>query len=137
MINKWVMVVDDEVELLRLVDVLLQRHNFAVIKAHSAELALHLVKSVKPDAFVLDISLPDMDGIELCRVLRSTPHTADIPVVMLSVQDQGYLQRAAQDAGANEFLSKGMLPGALIAALDCLLVNHRPSNGKNGASHYC
>ncbi len=132
MINKWVMVVDDEVEMLERLDGLLKREHFAVIRAPTAELALHLIKSVRPDAFVLDVSLPDMDGIELCRVLRSTPHTASIPVVMLSPHNECARQQAAREAGVNQFLDKQLLPSALISALDGLLPQARPSNGCNG-----
>jgi len=131
MINQWVMVVDDEVEMLECLDGLLKREHFAVISASTAEIALHLIKSVRPDAFVLDLTLPDMDGIELCRVLRSTPHTASIPVVMLSSHEQHARRQAAHEAGANRFLDKQALPSALISALDGLLPQARP-NGKNG-----
>lgn len=126
MVNKWIMVVDDKADTMNLIDTLLRRQCMAVIKASNAELALHLVKSMRPDAFVVDEILPDMSGLDLCRALRSTPLTASIPIILLAAHDNMKLRKQAFDAGANEFVNQLTLPEDLPVKIANLLAK---SNG--------
>lgn len=134
MVNKWIMVVDDEMDTLNLIDSLLRRECLAVIKATSAELALHLVKSMRPDAFVIDVSLPDMDGFELCQALRSTAHTASIPLIALLPSDNIYQRERAREAGADTVITKYMLSDALPAKLATLLSPRVNQHGATSAA---
>lgn len=129
MINKVAMVVDDETETLALLEVLLRRLGFAVMKARTAGLALHLVKSLKPNLFVLDDRMPDSDGFELCRQLRASPHTAQVPVIMVSACDTPRTRQLAQESGANAFLPKPLLPSELSAQVSALVNNGASTAG--------
>jgi DNA-binding response OmpR family regulator len=116
-----VMVVDDDFGALTLIEVMLQRNGFTVLTANGAQAALETLESVTPDLFVLDIMMPEIDGVELCSRLREKPETSRTPVLMLTaVQDYERVQ-ASLDAGANGYLNKPVLPNDLAEAVRSLL----------------
>jgi CheY-like chemotaxis protein len=127
MYNKAVMIVDDDADILEYLAFLLKRHGLAVLKAQDAESALHLVQSLKPDLFLLDIWMPGINGFELCRQLRANQHTAHTPVIVFSALSTARAQREALAAGADLFLSKSELPTTLIQAIQTLLGQNTPS----------
>jgi CheY-like chemotaxis protein len=104
--SKQIMVVDDEVQILTLMDVTLQRRGYSVVKARNALTALAMLDSLTPDLFILDIMMPGMDGIELCRVIRSRPQTAQTPVLIVSALNDPAMIKRGLDAGANDYLQK-------------------------------
>lgn len=104
--SKVVMVIDDETAMLSLVATKLKRHGVAAIKVSSAEQALHLIKSMKPNLFLVDVLMPTMSGYELCRRIRMNVHTRDIPVVMFSALDTPQSRQQALECGANAFIPK-------------------------------
>ncbi len=104
--KKLIMLVDDESGMLDLVGLILQRQGYGVLKARDALTALALLESSAPDLFILDVMMPDMSGIELCRHLRSRPQTAETPIVMLSARTDLETKRQSFEAGANLYLSK-------------------------------
>jgi len=124
MISKVVMVVDDETEMLALLEIMLKRYGLAVMKAPDADLALHLVKSLKPDLFMLDVMMPGMNGFDLCRELRATPHTAKTPVIIFSALDTPQSRKKAMECGANAFIPKRTLTEELASQIHALLGNH-------------
>jgi len=124
MISKVVMVVDDETEMLGLLEIMLKHFGLAVMKAPDADLALHLVKSLKPDLFMLDVMMPGMNGFDLCRELRATPHTAKTPVIIFSALDTPQARRRAMECGADVFISKRTLTEELSGQVHALLGNH-------------
>lgn len=127
MYNKAVMIVDDDADVLEYLAYLLKRHGLAVLKAHDAESALHLVQSLKPDLFLLDVWMPGVNGFELCRQLRANRHTAHTPVIIFSALNTARAQREALAAGADLFLSKSELPTTLIQSIQTLLGQDTPS----------
>jgi adenylate cyclase len=104
--NTQIMVVDDEVQILTLMDVTLQRRGYSVMKARSAAAALAMLDSLTPDLFILDVMMPGMDGIELCKAIRARPETAQTPVLMVSALNDAITIRRGLDAGANDYLQK-------------------------------
>jgi DNA-binding response OmpR family regulator len=104
--NKQIMVVDDEVQILTLMEVILQRRGYSVLKARSAAAALAMLENVTPDAFILDVMMPGMDGIELCKVIRSRSQTAHTPVLIVSAMNDPVTIKRGYDAGANDYLQK-------------------------------
>jgi two-component system alkaline phosphatase synthesis response regulator PhoP len=119
------MVVDDEVGLLSLVTIMLKRNGFVVMTANDARSALEKLNSHPPDLIITDIMMPGMDGIELCRRIRSVPQLMQTPVLVLSAKTDPKTVQCAREAGANDFLSKTIMHRDLIARVRALL-------GQNG-----
>lgn len=119
--KRQIMLVDDESGMLDLVGLILQRQGLSVLKVKDAYTALALLESSSPDLFVLDVMMPGMNGIELCRRIRQRPETSDTPVVMLSARNDGQTKRDSLEAGANLFLSKLTVQRDLAAIVSQLL----------------
>jgi CheY-like chemotaxis protein len=111
---KQVMVVDDEIGALALIAIILERNGYAVVKAQGGPVALDLLEKTQPDLFVLDLMMPEMDGIELCKRIRATPGTASTPVILLSARSDPETIDRAMAAGANDYLSKPVFQHALV-----------------------
>ncbi len=119
--TKQIMVVDDEANMLALIDIILKRRGFSVLKASHAQAALEMLTSETPDLFILDVMMPGMDGIELCRQIRSRPDTANTPVIMLSANTDPTTIERGLNAGANEYLPKVTHHSALVAKVNDML----------------
>ncbi len=104
--SKQILVVDDEVQILALLSVMFRRIGYSVLKAESGQKALHMLDTSTPDLFILDVMMPEMDGIELCRRIRARPATSRTPVILFSAYDDPVMMQRGLEAGANEFLTK-------------------------------
>jgi two-component system phosphate regulon response regulator PhoB len=104
--SKQILVVDDEVQILALLSVMFRRVGYSVLKAENAHKALRMLDTSTPDLFILDVMLPEIDGIELCRRIRARPETARTPVILFSAYDDPIMMQRGLEAGANEFLTK-------------------------------
>lgn len=104
--NKLIMIVDDDLTILTLVDLMLRRLHFSVLKAKDALSALQLLEMSVPDLIILDVMMPDMDGFELCKQLRAHPSTAETPIVFLSARTDSESVTKGFKAGANAYVSK-------------------------------
>ncbi len=96
---------DDDFSLLTL-ESLLAIHGYQLSLCRNGTEALEFVKHTIPDAILLDLMMPDIDGIEVCRRIRKNPATADIPLIMVSAIDERQLRIAALEAGMDDFLQK-------------------------------
>ena len=109
-----VLVVDDELAIRRFLRTSLQAHGYSIYEAQTGEEALSEVIGKRPDLVILDLGLPDMDGIEVTRRLREW---SEIPILILSVRDQEKDKIAALDAGADDYLTKPFGVGELMARM--------------------
>ena len=123
---KRILVVDDEIGALTLIGIMLERGGFSVIKAKDANAALAELDKETPDLIILDVMMPGMNGIELCRVIRSRTETSNIPVLILSARGDAESVMRGMDAGANDYLPKPILHHDLVAKVRLML-------GDNGA----
>lgn len=119
--KRQIMLVDDESGMLDLVGLILQRQGLSVLKVKDAFTALALLESSNPDLFVLDVMMPGMNGVELCRLIRQRPETSETPVIMLSARTDGQTKRDSLEAGANLFLPKLAVQRDLAAVVSELL----------------
>ena len=119
-----VLVVDDEAAIRRYLRASLSAHGYAVFEADSGQTALSSVPAVRPDLVILDLGLPDVDGVEVTRLLRQwTP----IPIVILSVRGQEADKIAALDAGADDYVTKPFGVGELLARMRVALRHTIPA----------
>jgi two-component system cell cycle response regulator len=115
-----VLVVDDVPANVKLLEARLSAEYFDVAAAHSGAEALSLCERAECDIVLLDVMMPDMDGFEVCRRLKSNPKTHHIPVVMVTALDQPSDRVAGLEAGADDFLTKPVSDVALIARVRSL-----------------
>jgi DNA-binding response OmpR family regulator len=111
-------VVDDEPSLVRLVRAYLERDGFEVTEAHDGESAIELVAAIEPDVIILDLMLPGIDGIEVCRRIRGV---SDAYVLMLTARADDADAIAGLATGADDYVTKPFSPGQLHARVRALL----------------
>ena len=120
-----ILVVDDMVILRELYGRFLQNEGMEVVLATDGAAALALARTQTPDLVVSDLTMPNMDGLELCRALRSDPVTKDVPIVI--VTGQGSAQsKAAAAAGCDAVLEKPCSGVLLVTTIRILLSRRRP-----------
>jgi len=115
-----VLVVDDLEPNVKLLEAKLRAEYFDVIGAFSGQEAIEKAKTEQPDIVLLDVMMPGMDGFEACRIIKRTPETAHIPVVMVTALDQQADRVAGLEAGADDFLTKPVEDVALFARVRSL-----------------
>jgi two-component system KDP operon response regulator KdpE len=109
-----ILVIDDEIQIRRFLRVSLEANGFRVHEAASGQDGLVQMTMLKPDIVILDLGLPDMDGLDVLRRMREWSHT---PVIVLSVRDADEDKIALLDAGADDYLTKPFSMGELLARL--------------------
>ncbi|MEO8477001.1 MAG: response regulator [Actinomycetota bacterium] len=118
-----VLVIDDEPDVLMLCRVNLRHEGHEVLEALDGETGVALAVENPPDAVVLDLLLPAMDGFEVLTRLRGTEMTTDVPIVVLTAKAQIEDQRLAFESGADVFLSKPFVPEELAQIVGALLTS--------------
>ena len=116
-----ILVVDDEPDILELVQYNLTRDNYDVVCVESGEEALAQVSARPPDLIVLDLMLPGVNGLEVCRTLKRDTRTAAIPVVMLTARGEEADIVAGLELGADDYLTKPFSPRVLLARIHAVL----------------
>jgi two-component system, OmpR family, response regulator MtrA len=116
-----VLVADDDEDILTLVKAVLQREGHEVIAVPDGAQALACVQAESPDLAVLDISMPELDGLEVLRRVRADAETRDLPVVLLSAQAQEADVARGYATGANAYIKKPFSPRELAERVEALL----------------
>jgi DNA-binding response OmpR family regulator len=116
-----ILIVDDDPLLLRLVGYILEKEGYEIVTAMDGQEALKKVETENPDLVLLDVMLPGINGIEVCRQLRSQPATAALPIVMLSARSKVSDRLAGLEAGANEYIAKPFDASEMAACIAALL----------------
>jgi DNA-binding response OmpR family regulator len=123
-----VLVVDDEPRIRELLKYSLGKCDFVVETAADSLTALEMARRLCPVLIVLDLMLPGKDGFEVCRTLRETPETADIPMIMLTARNQEMDKVLGLELGADDYLTKPFSPRKLVARVKAQL---RRAAGRN------
>ncbi len=127
-----ILVVDDEPEVIELVEFNLKKAGFDVLRAADGAEGIRLARSAAPGLIVLDVMLPEMDGFEVCKVLRREPATASIPIIMLSAKAAEIDRVLGLELGADDYLTKPFSPRELVLRIEKLLERAR-AGGSGGA----
>ena len=122
-----ILIADDEPNQLELMAFNLNRCGFSFIKASNGDEALQLIEEHSPDLVILDWMMPNMSGIEVCRILRSRAETKQIPIIILSARSEDSDKSLGLDTGADDYISKPFSPKELISRVKALLRRSRPS----------
>lgn len=123
-----ILVIDDEPQIIRALRTILQARRFQVLTAHNGETGLALAAAQHPDIIILDLGLPDMDGVEVCRRLREWTQT---PIIVLSVRDSERDKVLALNQGADDYLTKPFGIDELTARLQVALRHSAQAGNKN------
>ncbi|HEX4491097.1 MAG TPA: response regulator transcription factor [Acidimicrobiia bacterium] len=123
-----ILVVDDETNIAALVDLYLTREGYRVVQAASGAAALEAVDRSRPRLVVLDVGLPDIDGLEVCRRLR---RSSNIPVIFLTARDGEVDRILGLELGADDYITKPFSPAELVARVKAVL---RRVDGGAGAA---
>ncbi len=112
-----IMIVDDDAQLLDMVELILRREGYNVLRAFSGQDALATIAESIPDLFVIDAMMPEMDGLTLCRKLRANPQTAATPIIFLTGSSSGTSVVDALNSGGDDFIRKPFVPRELAARI--------------------
>jgi len=118
---KYILVVDDESDIVELVSYNLKKEGFAVDSASDGETALKKTRKGKYDLLILDLMLPGIQGIELCRMLRNDPKSSGIPIIMLTAKGEEVDRILGLEMGADDYLTKPFSPRELVARVKAVL----------------
>src|SRR5512147_2571549 len=113
-----ILVVDDEPKVVRLTRDYLEKNGFRVTTAADGQSALTIARREKPDLVILDLMLPNLDGREVCRILR---RESDVPIIMLTALAEEIDQVTGLEIGADDYIVKPFSPRALVARVQALL----------------
>jgi two-component system phosphate regulon response regulator PhoB len=116
-----VLIVEDETEIADLIRFHAQREGFEARVAYSGRAALEEIEKSRPDVVSLDIMLPDLDGLEVCRRLKRSPDTASLPIVIVSAKGEEAEVVAGLELGADDYVTKPFSPRVLMARLKAVL----------------
>ena len=120
-IPKRILVVDDEADIVELVTYNLKKEGFIVDSVSDGESALTKVRKEKYSLLILDLMLPGIQGIEICRILRNDPKTAGIPVIMLTAKGEEVDKILGLELGADDYVTKPFSPRELIARVKAVI----------------
>jgi pilus assembly protein CpaE len=116
-----ILIVDDDLDTLKLIGLILQRQGYEITAANGGNSALTKVAADHPDIILLDLMMPDLDGYEVTRRLRADPSTAQIPIIMFTAKALLDDKVAGFEAGADDYLTKPIHPAELLAHVKALL----------------
>ncbi len=133
--HKNILIVEDEHDILQLVKHYLEKEGFCVAAAMTGIEALKKVKEHKPDLIVLDLMLPEMDGLEVCKRVRSAPDTAMLPIIMLTAKAEESDTIVGLELGADDYVTKPFSLKALVARVKALL-RRMDRTSSNGTERY-
>ena len=121
--DRTVLVVDDDPVILKLLEVNFEMEGFSVITAGDGDEGLHAIREQRPDAVVLDIMMPKLNGLEVLEAARADPATKNVPIVLLSAKAQASEVQRGLDLGADDYVTKPFDPIDLVERVNAVLHN--------------
>ena len=116
-----ILLVDDEPDILEFLSYNLKKEGYTVYMATNGTEAVAVAKKESPDLIILDVMMPDMDGIDTCREIRELPGLSDVLIAFLTARSEDYSQIAGFDVGADDYINKPIKPRVLISRIKALL----------------
>jgi two-component system alkaline phosphatase synthesis response regulator PhoP len=134
--SKKILIIEDDKDIIELLKHYLEKENFVLKDASDGFSGLEKVKSENFDLIILDIMLPEMDGLEVCKELRGDPQTASIPIIMLTAKSEETDRIVGLELGADDYVTKPFSPRELIARVKALLRRAERRPEKQKVYHY-
>lgn len=128
-----ILIADDEPDILEFIQYNLQKEGYQVSTATNGREAINAATKVSPDLIILDIMMPQLDGIETCRELRTMPQFKDTIIAFLTARNEDYSQIAGFDAGGDDYITKPIRPRVLLSRISALL--RRKGNAEEDSGH--
>ena len=120
-----ILLVDDEPDILEIVGYNLSNEGYKVITAENGVEGVKKAKKEKPQLIILDVMMPEMDGIEACEQIRTIPDLKDVVITFLTARGEDYSQVAGFDAGADDYITKPIKPKVLVSKVKALLRRYK------------
>ncbi|MBW2631623.1 MAG: response regulator [Deltaproteobacteria bacterium] len=124
-----ILVVDDEKDLVDLISYNLEKDGFTVVKAYDGEEALRQVRARKPHLVILDLMLPGIQGMDVCKLIRNDPENASLPVIMLTAKGEEIDKILGLEVGADDYVTKPFSVRELLARVHAVLRRSTPQKG--------
>ena len=131
MSKKTILVVEDEEDILELVTYNLTREGYKVVPKKTGEAGLDAARKLKPDLVVLDLMLPGLDGLEVCRLMKRDPSTERVPIVMFTARGEEADVVAGLELGADDYITKPFSPRVMVARLKAVLRRKAQSDSQD------
>ncbi|MFA5556581.1 MAG: response regulator transcription factor [Flavobacteriaceae bacterium] len=116
-----ILLVDDEQDILEIVGYNLSQEGYKIITAHNGKEAIAKAKKEQPHLIIMDVMMPEMDGIEAVEAIRKTPELNDVIITFLTARAEDYSQVAGFDVGADDYITKPIKPKVLVSKVKALL----------------
>lgn len=116
-----ILIVDDEPDILEFLEYNLEKEGFRVITASDGEEGILVAEKENPDLIILDIMMPKMDGIEVCKILRSKPQFKQTIITFLTAKEEDFSQIIALETGGDDYITKPIRPRVFISRIKALL----------------
>jgi two-component system alkaline phosphatase synthesis response regulator PhoP len=116
-----ILIVDDEKDIIKMLDYNLKKEGYKVMSASNGEDAIKLAEVQHPDLIVLDLMLPGIDGLDVCRILKKESKTQDIPIIMLTAKTQETDKVVGLELGADDYVTKPFSPRELVARIKAVI----------------
>ncbi|MDX1688323.1 MAG: response regulator [Candidatus Promineifilaceae bacterium] len=129
---KKILVIDDHPETVELIELTLRRHGYDVTGVQSGAAGIKRAEAERPDLILLDIMMPDMDGLTVCRNIRENEDLKQTPVIMFTAKTQAQEKLMGFEAGADDYLTKPTRPDELIARVEAILARHEEERTGTG-----
>lgn len=126
-----ILVADDEPDILEFIRYNLEKEGYQVHTAEDGREAVRTAKKVKPELIILDIMMPELDGVEVCRELRSMPEFDKSIIAFLTARNEDYSQIAGFEAGGDDYITKPIRPRVLVSRIEALLRRFRDGASLN------
>ncbi|HER40379.1 MAG TPA: response regulator transcription factor [Salinimicrobium catena] len=126
-----ILLVDDEPDIIEIIRYNLSSEGYKIVTAENGKQALKVAKKEKPQLIILDVMMPEMDGIETCTQLRKEPDLKETVIAFLTARGEDYSQMAGFDAGADDYITKPIKPKVLTSKVKALLRRFRGGEAKS------
>ncbi|SDE23892.1 response regulator [Sporomusa acidovorans] len=127
-----ILIVDDEANIRELLKFNLEKSGYKVIEADEGQTAISKVKTEKPELIVLDLMLPGIDGLEVCRLVKNSRETAAIPIIMLTAKSEEIDKVIGLELGADDYMTKPFSPRELLARIKAVLRRSQKESAVGG-----